>query len=230
MTEDQKQQFQDIFDGLAEYYGVDVPSKGALGIMWGALRAYRLEDVQAGAQAHVAAPGAGKWMPRAADIVEQIKKANAVTRIGPDEAWAKALNAEDERNTVVWTDEIAEAFAAARPLLEDGDRVGARMAFKQCYERLTAGKAAPPRVTYSVGWDRALRAEAFEQAKAEGLLPAPQADALMLQYAGPNDRGTPGEAVGKLLTNKPLTSADKETGKRMLERLHSAITDSEGLR
>ncbi len=225
MTEDQKQQFQDIFDGLAEYYGVDVPSKGALGIMWGALRAYRLEDVQAGAQAHVAAPGAGKWMPKAADIVEQIKKANAVTRIGADEAWAKALNAEDERNTIVWTDEIAEAFAAASPLLEEGDRVGARMAFKQCYERISSGKSGPPTVTYSLGWDKALRAEAFEQAKAEGLLPAPQADALILEYTPPKDSGTAGAAVGKLLANKPLTSADKETGKQMLERLRGALQE-----
>ena len=51
---------------------------------------------------------------------------------GPEEAWsivAPCLN--DERVTVVWTDEIREAFGVALSL--HGDTVAARMAFKETY-------------------------------------------------------------------------------------------------
>lgn len=53
---------------------------------------------------------------------------------GPEEAWA--LCPRDEGATVVWTDEIAEAFGVARPLLASGDDIAARMAFKESYGRL----------------------------------------------------------------------------------------------
>jgi hypothetical protein len=37
---------------------------------------------------------------------------------------------------VVWTDEIVQALAVAKPLLDARDKVAARMAFCQAYERL----------------------------------------------------------------------------------------------
>ncbi len=42
----------------------------------------------------------------------------------------------DESTSVVWTDEMCQAWGVAAPLLEDGDKVGARMAFKESYARL----------------------------------------------------------------------------------------------
>jgi hypothetical protein len=52
----------------------------------------------------------------------------------PDEAWAMCPR--DENVTVVWTEEMQRAFFTARPLLQEGDQVAARMAFRECYTRL----------------------------------------------------------------------------------------------
>jgi hypothetical protein len=53
-----------------------------------------------------------------------------------DEAWALALKAMDENQTVVWTNEIMYAWERCRAVYQDGDKVGARMAFKAVYDGL----------------------------------------------------------------------------------------------
>ena len=58
----------------------------------------------------------------------------AVGRPAANEAWAAALEALDEAKTVVWTDEMAQAWGVARPIAAAGDLVGARMAFIGAYE------------------------------------------------------------------------------------------------
>ena len=94
-----------------------------------------------------------------------------------NEAWAIALPAADESQSVAWTDEIAKAWAIALPILQNGDKVGARMAFIPAYERLVkqardAGKAVQWQV--SQGWDPQLRIAAMEKAVTAGLLPPPK--------------------------------------------------------
>lgn len=65
-----------------------------------------------------------------ADVVQRIDDG----RPGPEEAWS--LMPFDESQSVVWSDEMAKAFGIAGPLIEIGDRIGARMAFKEAYARL----------------------------------------------------------------------------------------------
>lgn len=99
-----------------------------------------------------------------------------------DEAWALALSSRDERETVVWCDEMAQAFATCQPVLTSGDEVGARMAFKDAYNRMVgAARAANRQPSWSVspGWDAGRRQLVVEQAARNGLLPAPQALALL---------------------------------------------------
>ncbi|NNB26316.1 hypothetical protein [Pseudomonas fragi] len=62
----------------------------------------------------------------------------------PNEAWAIAVTAADEDNSVVLTEEILLALGAARPVLNAGDAVGARMAFLNAYQRLVAGHHRDP--------------------------------------------------------------------------------------
>ena len=57
-----------------------------------------------------------------AAIIERINEHDG--RPASDEAWATAVRAEDENETVVWTDETRRAMSVARPLLELGDKVG----------------------------------------------------------------------------------------------------------
>lgn len=99
-------------------------------------------------------------------------------RLGQEEAWALALQAKDEANTVVWTDEIAQAWGIAVPLAKGRDTVGARMAFKEAYTRITQTARAArkrPVVQVSIGYDPALRLKALGQACEQGLLTVEQA-------------------------------------------------------
>lgn len=107
-------------------------------------------------------------------------------RPGENEAWAQALLCRSQQATVVWTREMADAFAVAQPLLEADDDIGGRMAFKEAYSRMVAAARArgePARWEISEGWsDRtggASRRLAVEKAQRDGLLPAPDAKLLL---------------------------------------------------
>jgi hypothetical protein len=61
-----------------------------------------------------------------------------------------------EEDSVVWCDEERTAYSACRPLLLESDLIGARMAFKERYEKELAearSTGKPPRWSVSVGYD-----------------------------------------------------------------------------
>lgn len=111
-------------------------------------------------------------------------------RPGPEEAWAMIPH--DERSTVVWTDEMAEAFGVACGLLAHGDVIAARMAFRESYAASVVRARAEQRPVHwfpSLGQDPNTRAQPIEEAVRKGrlgythaaaLLPAPS-DALKLE-------------------------------------------------
>lgn len=104
-----------------------------------------------------------------------------------DEAWAIALQSSDEAETVVWNGEIQKAMAAARPILEAGDKIGARMAFREAYERIVRvnrESGIAPVWEASLGWDKERRALAIESAHNLGLLSAPQVAGLLPAPSG----------------------------------------------
>ena len=129
-----------------------------------------------------------------AAVIDRIEREDG--RLTGDEAWSLAITAQDEGVTVVWTDEIAHAYGLALPILQEGDRVGARMAFLRGYERITRehrDARQPVQVLVSLGHDRAGRAEAIERAVSAGLLtreraqvylPAPEPAPLAQEIAG----------------------------------------------
>lgn len=106
------------------------------------------------------------------DVVSRLEDG----RPGAEEAWA--LLPKSEAESVVWSTEMAEALRLAQPLLDDGDRVGARMAFKEAYARLVAAArdaGVPVRWTASLGHEPRGRAAAVLQAVELGRLPAAHA-------------------------------------------------------
>jgi hypothetical protein len=116
------------------------------------------------------------FMPAPNGIVARCRLLDG--RPSDDEAWAVALPSRDERETVVWTEEMAQAFAQCRPVLDAGDEIGARMAFKDAYNRLVAAaRAAGKSAVWSVsaGWDHDRRKAAVNKAVFAGLLGAPEA-------------------------------------------------------
>ena len=103
-----------------------------------------------------------------ADIVARMPDG----RPAPDVAWSQVSGPETE--TFVTTEEVMSAWAAAQPLLAAGDAVAARMAFLAKYREITAhGRIAgrAPRITVSVGTDKARAETVLGDAVKRGLLP-----------------------------------------------------------
>ena len=100
-----------------------------------------------------------------AAILQRVQAADG--RPGKDEAWAIAMTTNDEFETVVLTDEIQLALAAAKPVLDAGDKIGARMAFISAYERFVGQAredAKPVNWHVSVGFDANRRVQAVTKA------------------------------------------------------------------
>jgi len=112
-----------------------------------------------------------------ADVVQRLDDG----RPGPEEAWA--MIPKGEGPSVVWTQEMAEAFGVAYPLMES-DEVAARMAFKESYSKAVAlarDASKPVHWMPSLGHDPAGREVALLQAVEKKRLTADRARALMPQ-------------------------------------------------
>jgi hypothetical protein len=101
-----------------------------------------------------------KWFPKLAELRELAGALPAAFddgRPGPEEAWARMPKGERiEDDSVVWCEEERIAYGACRSLLLEGDQIGARMAFKERYERELAEARhhnRPLRWTMSAGCD-----------------------------------------------------------------------------
>jgi len=162
--------------------GAYVPSSTNTALFFRALARHDLVDVRAALDAHVSDPKRGRFVPVPADILAQIEGLAADDgRPGPEEAWACALRSSDEAKTIVWTAEMAEAWAIARGVFEIGDEVGARMAFKESYVRLVEEARRARRPAHwlsSLGFDQQQRDEALIAAAAAGRIAAPELVAL----------------------------------------------------
>lgn len=102
-----------------------------------------------------------------ADVIARLEDG----RPGPEEAWAMIPHSEDA--TVIWTTECMHAHSVAAPLLAQGDKVAARMAFLECYRKLTADARAthmPTKWHISLGWDVPGRTAPLVEAIAKGRL------------------------------------------------------------
>jgi len=136
-------------------------------------------------------------------------------RPGADEAWASALIADDEAETVVWTEEMAQAFFVAQPLLHAGDKVGARMAFRSAYERIVSeARASAIQVKWqaSIGHDKDRRAEAITRAVTAGLL---SYEATKHYLPAPETQEV--AAIAGLLTGKTVTTKNRDFNSRLAE-------------
>lgn len=130
-----------------------------------------------------------------ADILDRIPGGHP----NAEEAWAivaRSLN--DERVTVVWTDEMSRAFGVALNLQDDP--VAARMAFKECYAKevnQSRNNGTAPRWHVSLGHDPYGREAPILEAVKCGRLTADYA-ASLLPY-----RDQPSEQVKALLMKTP---------------------------
>lgn len=181
----EKRAFKDALDLAYETSRQALPSPGVLTVYWASLEAYPLDAVLRAISKHVQS---SEFAPTPAAILKHLPK-ESDGRPEVDEAWAIALRSRDERDTVVWTSEIAEAWSIASSVI-DGDEIGARMAFKAAYLRITEQSRSvnrPVEWVVSQGFDAARREEVVSQAVREGRLQLAHAKAAVPMLAGPSE-------------------------------------------
>jgi hypothetical protein len=145
-----------------------------------------------------------------------------------DEAWGIALCADDEEDTVVMTSEIQLALAAARPVLRNGDKIGARMAFLSAYDRFVeeARLAAEP-VSWlvSMGYDASRRDAALHRAVQLKRLPMEKASLYLTQDVGPRPNKD-GVAIAALITGKTLDAEPTPKVREKLQLIKQTIVEA----
>lgn len=122
-------------------------------------------------------------------------------RPGSEEAWA--MIPQDERGSVVWTQEMAEAFGVAQALIAVGDLIAARMAFRETYTALvTRARSEQRQVLWmpSFGHDQGGRQPAIEEAVTKGRIGINRARVLL---------GRVIETDVKLLSDDPVKMPEK---------------------
>lgn len=187
--------FSEVLLGVFDVYNRQPPMPPTQALWFRTLQRFDLAAVTSAFGQYVVSEP--KFPPTPAQILVLLGEGAGDNRPGADEAWANALTARDEAATVVWTAETAQAFAACRPVLDMGDEIGARMAFRQTYERLVTQarqRGVAPQWQASLGWDMGQREAVLVKAADTGLLPAPHVAALLPPPATAEE-GEAGEAA-----------------------------------
>lgn len=148
-----------------------------------------------------------------ADIIQRCQAEDG--RPGKDEAWSIGLESSDEYGTAVMTWEIQQAMSSAKIILDDGDQVGARMAFMSTYERLVRESREvnrPVEWIVSLGFDKDRRATAIQKAAQLNRIPQLEADRHLsrLQLAAPSQTS---QAIAGLLTGKVVSPKEEDRKK-----------------
>lgn len=212
MREADFDQFGTMLDAVCSLLsrGTYAPSAANTALWFRALSGHDLDAVRGGFDGHVKDPQRGRFVPTPADILAQITgQAAADGRPGAEEAWAMALRFRDETETIVWTAEMSQAWQIARAVMDLGDEVGARMAFREAYTRLVEEARAlrmPATWSASLGFDPQRREHAIAAAVMAGRLPHSELQAL------------PPPANGSLLSLAEST-ATSETHRLALRQL-----------
>lgn len=216
-------EFASLMDDVAALMGRQPMSTKQSAMMFRALVRYPLADVRNALDAHMRDPQRGRFYPLPADLIAKIEEAGD-THPGSDEAWAISVRARDEADTVVWTEQMAQAWGLCKPVMDMNDEVGARMAFRQAYDRLVADarKANKPAVwTISEGFDKERRIAAVQQAESAGLLlPNAAREALpLLEHHGAQIGQMPEHIREKLAElRQAIVSRDKGPSRDELAR------------
>lgn len=227
MLDNQKRDFQTLMVSTMEIYQKTI-SASALRIWWSALVEYDFESVRRAFSAHITGKR-GQFAPLPADILNHLRAVSG--HLSTEEAWALALRSTDEATTVVWTDEIAQALAAARPCLDSGDKFGASKAFAAAYERAVTHAAPTPVWRVSQGYDADQRRIALEAAVSAGQLTHQQVAGLL-----PPAETVESKAIAGLLTGstsavpKTLDPRWKELGQKLRANAQKAAEEREASR
>ncbi|MBR8201673.1 hypothetical protein [Burkholderia vietnamiensis] len=225
MTPNDKRTFVDALKLAHKTARQPLPEPDVMGVFWRQLEPYPLDAVLRAISHHVAT---SEFAPTPAALLKHLPR-ESDGRPDANEAWAIALRSRDERDTVVWTQECAEAFAVAMPVLEGGDEVGARMAFKAAYERLVErhrADGAPVQWIKSLGHDPEQREAVLTEAVRAGRLQLADVRAVAPQLAAPEERFDPDVAEAGLARLRALVGGIPSPREK-LARIRAAHTEAD---
>lgn len=197
-----------------------LPPFEAIDLWLRVLEPYSFEQVSSALSTHMRE---SKFPPVPADVVTRLPR-ESDGRPDANEAWAIALRSRDERDTVVWTQECAQAFAIALPVLNGGDEVGARMAFKAAYERLVERARAERQGACwlkSLGHDPDLRESVLTEAVRAGRLQLADVRNVVPALAAPDETIDPRAAEQGLARLHALVGTIP-SAREKLERIQAA--------
>lgn len=153
-----------------------------------------------------------------ADVLNRIAEMDG--RPSADEAWAMCPMS--EATTVVWTDEMAQAWGVALPMLDD-DPTAARMAFRKAYEKavdVARQNNVPAKWCASLGFDRSARESAIRQAVDLGRLSVGQAAKLLPDMSVSREMLQIAQAItGKL----PAPESNPDTARANVTQLKDLV-------
>jgi hypothetical protein len=216
---DDKKQFAQIVRSTMLVCGGDVPEPDMLRIWWASLQNYDINTVSAAFSEYAMR---GKYAPKPADILGILDRIMPDGRPGADEAWA--MIPMDEYTSSVITQEMAEALHIAQPLLDAGDKIAARMSFKEAYSRImdtNKRNGIKPSWFPSLGQDKEGRESVLAEAVRLGRIGSDHAVALL-----PPERAVPMlEHAGAPLAieNKPIRH---EQAAENIARMKAMIANS----
>ena len=229
MSKDQVARLALAICATAEIIGHTLTSDAAL-IMADDLASYKPDDV---ANALKACRRELNGKLTLASILQRVQASDG--RPARDEAWSIALSASDEYDTVVMTDEIQLALSAARPVLDAGDLIGARMAFMSAYDRLilqARSEAAPVKWNVSVGFDAGRRIAAVTAAVQMQRIPQERGQLLLADLTH-EPISEDGQAIAGLLTGPDVKRASpvmRQRLQRIKEQMKEMSAASEARR
>lgn len=168
MIDTDKANFKTLMESSMAIYAVEI-NVNILKIWWAALKAIPFEHVSQSFSRYIQDPKVGRFAPKPADIISIYDMMLPDGRLGPEEAWA--LYPHNEWASAVITNEIAEAMQVAHPLIKVDDMIGARMAFKEAYNRITTQNkfnGVAPKWFPSLGMNPEGREPALKEAMEKG--------------------------------------------------------------
>lgn len=230
-------EFTALLDSVAALLGKPTPGTQQTAMFFRVLNRYPIEAVRQALDAHLRDPQRGRFFPVPADVIAKLEELEGPGRPTSDEAWAIAIKARDESETVVWTEDMAQAWGICKPVMDTGDEVGARMAFKAAYDRITGDakrEGLPVRWLVSEGFDKDKRVAAAQRAESVGLLLPHEAKAALqaLEFHGQDAVGPmPPEIKERLnelrdsFVHKPSEQSLAELERLRTERLKREQAD-----
>lgn len=194
----------DTYDMIGKSAAAKIISPTAKALFFNDLKRYPLDLIEHALSAHRLDPDRGRFTPTVADISSQIERRRPLQWVGADEAWAAMPKMESE--PAILNQATAQALVAAGPLMAEGDMVAARMAFKNCYDRLVSRAKLdrePPQYFLSPGGTHEDQEAVRIEGQRQGLLPAPEHDVTAQHMLASPSRANVAKMKALLLELKP---------------------------